>query len=283
MDFNIKIFIKNYIKEPILLPLKHIKEIFIGAFILLLCSTVGLVSITAFGFMNSTSQSIVLFLISLPFSVLIYGYVGLIIKNILEDKNYLPSWMDLKSIILIGVKINILLLLILFVIFIFYLLFERFSIIYAYWDVENILWVLYYPIGTIYFEATLLNNVYTFYPNIHLLILILTILITPLLTLNIINNGIKSILNIKLIKNIISFEYLKVLVVILLYFLISNTIYLIYTYTCLYNNLSSKLMYLFFPNFSIESFILEFIRKFLIFYFLVVIGETLGKYAKKHT
>ena len=83
---NIKLFVKNYIKEPILYPLKDIKNIFVGAFILFLCLIVQFMDIlrTCTEYPDAISQSIILFLTSLPFSVLIYGYVGLVIKNVIE-------------------------------------------------------------------------------------------------------------------------------------------------------------------------------------------------------
>ena len=284
---NIKLFVKNYIKEPILYPLKDIKNIFVGAFILFLCLIVQFMDIlrTCTEYPDAISQSIILFLTSLPFSVLIYGYVGLVIKNTLNNNNFLPSWKSLKSIILMGVKINAILLFILFVIFTFYFL-KSSSIFYACGDIFYILWVFYYPVGWDDFVIALINLKFIIFSSYtYLLALILVISTTFLLILNAISNGMRNILNLKMIKKLLSVEYFGVLFIVFLYFLISKVMYLIYAYMHA-TNFNFHLIftlehYFILSNFSSESLILGFIRKFLQFYFLVVVGRTLGNYAKK--
>ncbi|AIJ05619.1 hypothetical protein JH146_0773 [Methanocaldococcus bathoardescens] len=233
---------------------------------------------------DSLFQSIILFLTSIPFSILIYGYVGLVIKNILNNNNSLPSWKNLKSIILMGFKINAILLFVLLAIFMFYFL-KSYSIFDALGDILYILWIFYYPMSCYNITIALMSIMYViFCPSIYSLALILVIPIALLLILNFISNGIKNILNLGTVKKFLCLEYFKVLFVIFIYFLISNLMYVIYAYITITDfNLSFALQrYFIFSDLSLESLILIFIRKFIQFYFLVVIGKTLGNYAKKH-
>jgi len=280
---NIKLFVRNYIKEPILYPLKDIKNIFIGAIMLFLCLIVQIIAmlITSTDYPDAISQSIILFLVSLPFFIFIYGYVGLVIKNTL-DNNSLPSWKNLKSIILIGVKINTILLFVLLIIFIAYFI-KSSSMIYAYRNIYDILWIFYYPAGWYNFIDVLIYLMHIIFSLNKYLFLILVIPITILLILNAIANEMKNILNLRMIKKLLSVEYFGVLFIVLIYFLISNVMYLIYAYMSIidFDFPFTLGHYFILSALSLEDLTLEFIRKFLQFYFLVVIGRTLGNYAKK--
>ncbi|AEH06423.1 hypothetical protein [Methanothermococcus okinawensis] len=98
---NFKSFTINYIKEPFLFPLKDIKKLFIGALILTICYLfqifMMLTAYCIFQIYCATPQEIIDFLSILPFSILIYGYIGLIITD--DNGDSLPKWSDLKSII----------------------------------------------------------------------------------------------------------------------------------------------------------------------------------------